>query len=77
VYFVQGILRLSSLAITFFEKDDLHMEPTQVHLAGGSPQLLFLLRNGQMMALLACNIVINLVTIEPTQVHLGGCCPCF
>jgi hypothetical protein len=30
VYFVQGILRLSSLAITFFEKDDLHMEPTQV-----------------------------------------------
>jgi hypothetical protein len=27
----------SSLAITFFEKDDLHMEPTQVHLGGCSP----------------------------------------
>jgi hypothetical protein len=30
VYFVQGILRLSSLALTFFEKDHLHMEPAQV-----------------------------------------------
>jgi len=30
VYFVQGILRLSSLAVTFFLKDNLKMEPTQV-----------------------------------------------
>jgi hypothetical protein len=30
VYFVQGILKLSSLAVTFFLKDNLKMEPTQV-----------------------------------------------
>eukprot|EP00775_Hariotina_reticulata_P011919 gene11919-12063_t len=33
VYFVQGILRLSSLALTFFEKDHLHMEPAQMAVA--------------------------------------------
>lgn len=30
VYFVQGILKLSSLAVTFFFKDTLKMEPAQV-----------------------------------------------
>lgn len=30
VYFVQGILKLSSLAVTFFLKDHLKLEPTQV-----------------------------------------------
>jgi hypothetical protein len=30
VYFVQGILGLSRLAIQFFFKDDLHIEPAEV-----------------------------------------------
>lgn len=37
VYFVQGILRLSSLAVTFFLKDNLKMEPTQVGWLGVVP----------------------------------------
>jgi hypothetical protein len=30
VYLVQGVLDLSSLALSFFCKDDLHMDPAQV-----------------------------------------------
>jgi hypothetical protein len=30
VYFVQGILGLSELAISFFLKDDLHLDPAEV-----------------------------------------------
>ena len=30
VYFVQGILGLSRLAVTFFLKDDLHLDPAEV-----------------------------------------------
>lgn len=30
VYFVQGVLGLSRLAISFYLKDDLHLEPAEV-----------------------------------------------
>jgi hypothetical protein len=30
VYFVQGILGLSRLAVSFFFKDELHIEPAEV-----------------------------------------------
>jgi hypothetical protein len=30
VYFVQGILGLSRLAVSFFLKDDLHLDPAEV-----------------------------------------------
>lgn len=31
VYFVQGILGLSRLAVSFFLKDDLHLDPAEVN----------------------------------------------
>lgn len=32
VYFVQGVLALSRLAVSFYLKDDLHLEPAEVIL---------------------------------------------
>jgi hypothetical protein len=34
VYFVQGILKLAGLALTFYQKDDLKLEPAQVGAPG-------------------------------------------
>lgn len=35
VYFVQGVLGLSDLAVSFYLKDDLHLDPAEVcHLLG-------------------------------------------
>lgn len=31
VYFVQGVLGLSRLAVNFYLKDDLHLDPAEVH----------------------------------------------
>lgn len=33
VYFVQGVLGLSRLAVSFYLKDDLHLDPAEVHLS--------------------------------------------
>jgi hypothetical protein len=35
VYFVQGILGLSRLALSFYFKDDLHVDPAQVAVLTG------------------------------------------
>lgn len=32
VYFVQGVLGLSRLAVSFYLKDDLHLDPAEVSL---------------------------------------------
>lgn len=31
VYFVQGVLALARLAVSFYLKDDLHLDPAEVH----------------------------------------------
>lgn len=32
VYFVQGVLGLSRLAVSFYLKDDLHLDPAEVYI---------------------------------------------
>ncbi|GAX77364.1 hypothetical protein CEUSTIGMA_g4810.t1 [Chlamydomonas eustigma] len=44
VYFVQGILGLSRLAIQFFFKDDLHVEPAEVALLTGLSSLPWMIK---------------------------------
>lgn len=41
VYFVQGILGLSRLAVSFFLKDDLHLDPAEVSWSQTAPAYMF------------------------------------
>lgn len=54
VYFVQGILKLAGLALTFYQKDDLKLEPAQVGAPGTVVVVVVVLL---LLVLLLCGVI--------------------